>query len=851
MKLFLQNKHRNKKTGKAFRMLSILLVMVLLLSLTVPAYAVVSEENTPKQEVVYINLNPDGSVKEIYVVNIFELDKDGQIIDYGDYTALRNMTSNDEIQFENEKIKIDTKAGKLYYEGKLNKNAIPWKFSIKYYMDNKEYTADKIAGKSGKFKLSLSIRKNPDCNSTFFENYALQASVTLDTDICKNISAEDATGANVGRDRQLTYTIFPDSEKDILITADVTDFEMDGISINGIPLSMSVDIDDDKTAELTDELSELTDAVAELDDGAVELRDGASDLKDGAKDLKDGAEELDDGTGDLYDGVRELKDGTSQLYNGSGDLSKGVKDLLNGSNALLSGTENLKSGAKQLSSGVEDAASGALSLYEGAKQLKSGISSANTGVSSLYSGLSQLSSNSEALRNGAYEIFTQLTSTAQTQLNNSLAEAGFEAVSLTPENYDAVITELLNVLSNGAYSQAEAAAEEEIKTQVEAVVIAQIEDTIRTSEKIMAQIDAGVEAQYGEEISNYAQSIAVLEFAKTMSPENPEQWLQTSEGQNTAAAFLSSEQGQQAVAAARGEVKKQYVEAAIEGQTASQMQSEEVQTQINDAVEQQLASEEVQKQISDAVSAALSSSEAYQGIITLKNQLDNYQIFYNALVQYTQGVDSAANGSLELKGGLSELLNGAEQLESGSKELYAGLQKLKDGSAELLDGTITLHNGAVELNDGIVKLNDGSMDVLNGVAELNDGSLSLYDGIVTLKDGTAQLSSGAIKMYDGTIELYDGTIELTDGTFEFRQETSDLDVTMKDKLTEAVDDMLGGDFDVISFVSEKNTNVDSVQFVIKTDSISADDEEEVVKEEPKELNLWEKLLKLFGLYNED
>ena len=41
--------------------------------LPVTAHAV--SENTPKEEVVYVNLNNDGSVEEINVVNIFELNE--------------------------------------------------------------------------------------------------------------------------------------------------------------------------------------------------------------------------------------------------------------------------------------------------------------------------------------------------------------------------------------------------------------------------------------------------------------------------------------------------------------------------------------------------------------------------------------------------------------------------------------------------------------------------------------------------------------------------------------------------------------------------------------------------------
>lgn len=47
---------------------AVMLAVGMMLSL--PLSALAAEENTPKQEVVYVNLNHDGSVSDIYVVNI-------------------------------------------------------------------------------------------------------------------------------------------------------------------------------------------------------------------------------------------------------------------------------------------------------------------------------------------------------------------------------------------------------------------------------------------------------------------------------------------------------------------------------------------------------------------------------------------------------------------------------------------------------------------------------------------------------------------------------------------------------------------------------------------------------------
>ncbi len=156
-------------------------------------------------------------------------------------------------------------------------------------------------------------------------------------------------------------------------------------------------------------------------------------------------------------------------------------------------------GSTELSNGVSD-------LKDGANDLYDGISDATNGATELANGLAALSENSADLRNGAYAVFIQLTSTAEAQLNQSLTAAGLETVKLTPETYSTALTALLDSHSDSAYSQVEAYAVEEIRTQVKAVVAEQIRATITNNTDMMAQIDAGVETAYGTEIDTLAQN---------------------------------------------------------------------------------------------------------------------------------------------------------------------------------------------------------------------------------------------------------------------------------------------------------------------------------------------------------
>ena len=63
----------------------------------------------------------------------------------------------------------------------------------------------------------------------------------------------------------------PKSEKEISIKADVKDFEMDPIEINGVLMSLDIDVDID---DMTDKVTELKDGVEKLDKGVNDFSAG-------------------------------------------------------------------------------------------------------------------------------------------------------------------------------------------------------------------------------------------------------------------------------------------------------------------------------------------------------------------------------------------------------------------------------------------------------------------------------------------------------------------------------------------------------------------------------------------------
>ena len=112
-------------------------------------------------------------------------------------------------------------------------------------------------------------------------------------------------------------------------------------------------------------------------------------------------------------------------------------------------------------------------------------------------------------------------------------------------------------------------------------------------------------------------------------------------------------------------------------------------------------------------------------------------------------------------------------------------------------------------------------DVAELVAEyqkLDTGIGEYTDGVAKLYGGFSEICGGARELAEGGILLSDGTKELVQGTAELRQKTAVFGGNSSEKLTEMLDNMTG-QYNAVSFVSAKNSEISSVQFVIKTEPV--------------------------------
>ncbi|MGI6153175.1 MAG: YhgE/Pip domain-containing protein [Christensenellaceae bacterium] len=345
-----------------------------------------------KDEVVYARLLASGSVSSIYTVNHFSVDKAGKITDYGDYHSVVNLTNTQPIDLTGDVVSFDATEENYDYQGNMAATDLPWVFDFSYTLDGKSILPDELAGQSGNLELQISTRQNAAVDPTFYDNYMLQITVTLDTEKCSNIEAPDGTLASAGKNRVIAYTVLPGGDADFALTSDVQDFAMAGIDVSAMPYSMSMDFPDMDDSlsdldQLPEAISELNDGVGDLEEGTAEMKSGADSLVTGSSGIKNGLDLLNGNSARLIEGSSKISDGLAQIAAG---LSSGALDEID-----LSQISALPEGLSRLADGLRGLTDGLTKLKDGFVPAHAALDSAiqaipdipQSTIDSLYAGI--------------------------------------------------------------------------------------------------------------------------------------------------------------------------------------------------------------------------------------------------------------------------------------------------------------------------------------------------------------------------------------------------------------------------------------------------------------------------------
>lgn len=308
-----------------------------------------------KKEVVYATLDGSGTNKSAYVVNVLEGNAGETVQDFGAYEQVVNLTDTSELTQLSDSVIATLPEGEFSYQGSLSDAQTPWNISVKYFLDGQEISPNEVAGKSGHLEITIQTSQNTSVDPRYFENYLMQITCTLPMENTTEVKTDQGSIALSGSDVTVSFMVMPDKEGNVSLSADVTNYEMSGISFAAIPFSMALDFPN-------------TDSLVAQFDGLIE---GTEQLHAGAQDLANGVDEVDSATKQAASGAAELAAGATQMTQGLQQYQQGLRDSADDAASSVSEEEiQQASDAYQQAVSVYTAAfaqayEGILSQYEG------------------------------------------------------------------------------------------------------------------------------------------------------------------------------------------------------------------------------------------------------------------------------------------------------------------------------------------------------------------------------------------------------------------------------------------------------------------------------------------------------
>lgn len=382
------------------------------------------------------------------------------------------------------------------------------------------------------------------------------------------------------------------------------------------------------------------------------------------------------------------EDIVDEIDNSVDRLDEVMNDLIDGSSRLYDGISALLQKSDELIKGINKLYDGSEKLQSGTKKLKSGADKLYNGSEDLYSGLSKLTANNKQLTDGAKKVFNTLLTTANAQITAN----NLNLPELTISNYNNVLTESIANLSN-----------EKIKEQVKSTIK-------QTVEQNRPYIEAQITGEYKTQVIG---QIAVNNY-----------------GFASYQAYLD--------ALSNGSVDDS-VKNGINQAVDTVMESNETKAKIklltdetvNSEIEKAFNSNDGQASYNAALQKAKAGRESLK---SLQTQLNEYNSFYQGIIEYTNGVQQAKDGSELLKANLYNLKINSNKLNNGAVKIFNGISKMKKGGNKLVGGVKKLQNGSMQLSEGIKQLND------KGIKKITDALGNDINDIYTRIKATVEVS---------------------------------------------------------------------------------------------------------------
>lgn len=364
------------------------LLLATMVAYTTPIFAFT------KEETVYSKTKSNGETYQTIVsTHLKNGDEEDILKDLTDLINIENTNGDETFTQEGEELTWNANGSDIYYQGESQKE-LPIKCKITYTLDGKEISAEDLAGKSGKVKITIEY-ENEDAHEVYI-NGRKQTLYTPFTVACgtifqntenRNIEITNGKIVNDGTKTMVLGIALPGMQESlnisnktvnlpnkVEISMETSKFEQNNIITFVTPKIFDESISFSKLNELYSKVNEIQNASKQLEEGANALKEGTAEFADKSQEFNNA--------------MKQLETGTTKLNSGVDAVSAGLDELGTGvSQGKTKATTALAASAKTLSEGIDKIIEGKdtevktikAQVIEGANaELKKGLTTTTT-----------------------------------------------------------------------------------------------------------------------------------------------------------------------------------------------------------------------------------------------------------------------------------------------------------------------------------------------------------------------------------------------------------------------------------------------------------------------------------------
>ena len=799
-----------KKT--AYRIAAVTLLTGMLMSETMPLVSYAAGAKVDVDETMYLNLDYYGQISNANVVKGITFNSSKSYTDHGNYTALTNMSTSEQLEDKNGSVtvKAPENGGKLYFQGTLDpkKVVVPWTFDVTYKVNGVVTDADHVGGAKGLVEMDIDAIPNEKASEYMKNNFILMVGIPVDSEKYYSVDAPDSQVANMGEYSCVVFEALPGKEGHFVARFGTDSFETVGAIIMMSPATVG-------------------------------------DLKD-VKDLKELKDKFRDNTNAMFDDVDAIMDNVTNVSEQLSLTNQMLQNLQEGKNKIHSQKDAIFNGNDVAIQDLRDLSGTLTPLDSSLKTTQWLVYDVNKNLNTLDQDLLDTSSKMKSLSNRLKNLGTSMSDVdaitedelkrelggITTGLNNvtsgikNSASAGANIGSITANSSKNID----NLITNAGITEA-------TDGYLPSAVIGFLNNCVNAG---MVNMNADLEnSNFVEQLENMLIAAQHLYYSlKAPSTEPVTSAKLTS-------AFNSKVKTLEATGMTQEDAIKAVVNAAIPDTTSTEYS---IYKKNADNFIESVAAVKDLKDKADKISENTASDGT--------NVAKNLKTLTDGLQDISDGISDIYNPDvvMSLMGQIAAVSADIEEISN-----YGGAVAFQTArfinSARNLAGDMdtliaTMNNYYQDVQDAI----ENTDNVLLQIQKTTDdvaGTLQTVND--TIRSAEENLSNAADEGLEAGRQAVDNTGKIVENVKDLKASGADLRKSINDELDEkeAENNFLNMDPYAVkeSLTSNKNPEPSSVSIICRTDEISADDEEaqKVLDAEEAEAqsSVWERIINVF------